>query len=95
METVPPQEHERICHVDGILAPFDKSTTLDGSRVVRAANETEAAEKVLAACRSVRGNDWNWVGQVRVYRHYAWDDPDCPVCKRRNSKRYPEAIDAR
>lgn len=90
----PAPSPDRIWHVDGLLASFDKSTTLDGSRVLHAANETEAAEKVLIACRSVRGNEWGWVGQVRVYPHYAWDDPDCPVCKRRNHKEYPKAIDA-
>jgi len=76
---------ERIWHVDGILAPFDKSTTLDGSRVTYATTEAEAVEKVVTACRSVRGEKWGWVGQVRIYPHYAWDDPDCPVCKRRDA----------
>lgn len=84
---------QRIWHVDGILAPFDKSTTLDGSRVTYAATETAAAEKVLTACRSVRGGDWGWLGVVCVYPHYAWTDPDCPVCKRRANKKYPKAID--
>lgn len=76
---------ERIWHVDGILAPFDKSTTLDGSRVTYATTETAAAEKVVAACRSARGGEWGWLGLVRIYPHYAWDDPDCPVCKRRDA----------
>lgn len=89
----PTPSPERIWHVDGILAPFDKSTTLDGSRVTYATTPTAAAEKVLTACRKMRGDGWGWLGLVRVHPHYAWTDPDCPVCKRRASKKYPEAID--